>query len=469
MDIMSDIPPGEKDLDDAISFKDKIKALDNKLIIQPSPDKRKSQLTVDQPGSRLSQHSPDTANKRKSQNDVNMVNSITGLPKQPKIVVSEEEDVKTKDRDTSRSAGDNVSKSDTQDDISDKIFDNLSMHSSTSQPFNPDVVIADSDDEDEFAEIQRGTVILKSFQRAKPPRNRSPATRTSKGKIRKPRPNAARKQGDKQDDREPTSTPSSASVPFSMATSDSKTNSLEKSETKVQNNTSKNNSLEKLNERKKSIENNVESPMTKSSNFSDFDSIMSQSITSIGSDIVTPMKRETGKNGKYAKRKDSPKRERKESPVRVMKSKEREITEKEKRNESPNRFKKSKDSPVEKRKNKRKDDDRLQNRLSTDISEDKAVTNSNAENRLSGIPANASNNIFYLIDPTVKDKCKSVGDVTGDKRKSGDYSRHAQKAAKHKTDDNQSKQNDDSLSAVKRERTLSDPNRKSAELKTNTR
>ena len=33
--------------------------------------------------------------------------------------------------------------------------------SSISQPHNPDVVIA-SDDEDEFANIQRGTVVLKS-------------------------------------------------------------------------------------------------------------------------------------------------------------------------------------------------------------------------------------------------------------------------------------------------------------------
>ena len=217
-----------------------------------------------------------------------------------------------------------------------------------------------------------------------------------------------------------------------MATSDSKTNSLDKSENKVQNNTSKNNSLEKANERKKSLENNFESPMSKSSNFSDFDSVMSQSITSIGSDIVTPMKREPGKNGKFAKtKKDSPKRDRKESPARVVKSKEREITEKDKRNESPSRFKKNKDSPVEKRKNRKKDEDKQKNRLSTDIGEDKTVTNSSSEKRLSGITAsagnNASNNIFYLIDPTVKDKCKSVGDVTRDKRTSGDYSRHAQK------------------------------------------
>lgn len=31
-----------------------------------------------------------------------------------------------------------------------------------SQPYNPDVVVADTDDEEDFAEIQRGTTILKS-------------------------------------------------------------------------------------------------------------------------------------------------------------------------------------------------------------------------------------------------------------------------------------------------------------------
>jgi len=36
------------------------------------------------------------------------------------------------------------------------------IFSSISQPYNPDVVIADTDDEEEFAEIQRGTQILKS-------------------------------------------------------------------------------------------------------------------------------------------------------------------------------------------------------------------------------------------------------------------------------------------------------------------
>lgn len=77
--ICSDIPPGEKDLDDAISFKEKIKALDNKLIIQPSPDKRKSQLSPDQPNNRFSQHSMDVVFKRRSQNEVNMADSIIGL------------------------------------------------------------------------------------------------------------------------------------------------------------------------------------------------------------------------------------------------------------------------------------------------------------------------------------------------------------------------------------------------------
>lgn len=228
-------------------------------------------------------------------------------------------------------------------------------------------------------------------------------------------------------DRELVSTQSTVSVTIPEVTSDNKTSSLDKAENKVKNGASKNSSLEKSKERKRSEENNVESPMTKSSDVSDFDSVMSKSITSIGSDIVTPIKRETGKNGKYTKIKDSPKRERKESPARVIKSKERDITEKDKRNESPSRYKKNGDSPVEKRRGRRKDNDRHKNRLSSDISEDKPMTNASVENRLSGIPANASNNIFYLIDPTVKNKCKSVGDVTGDKRTSGDYSKHAQK------------------------------------------
>lgn len=232
---------------------------------------------------------------------------------------------------------------------------------------------------------------------------------------------------EKPSDREPVSTPSTASVPIPEGTSDNKTSGLDKAENKVKNGASKNSSLEKSKERKRSEENNVESPMTKSSEVSDFDSVMSKSITSIGSDIVTPIKREAGKNGKYTKIKDSPKRERKDSPARIIKSKERDITEKDKRNESPSRYKKNGDSPVEKRRGRRKDNDRHQNRLSSDISEDKPVTNASVENRLSGIPANASNNIFYLIDPTVKNKCKSVGDVTRDKRTSGDYSKHAQK------------------------------------------
>lgn len=42
------------------------------------------------------------------------------------------------------------------------LLSELNHFSSTSQPFNPDVVIADTDDEDEFAEIQRGHVVLKS-------------------------------------------------------------------------------------------------------------------------------------------------------------------------------------------------------------------------------------------------------------------------------------------------------------------
>lgn len=46
--------------------------------------------------------------------------------------------------------------------IINTLLSSLNHFSSTSQPFNPDVVIADTDDEDEFAEIQRGTAVLKS-------------------------------------------------------------------------------------------------------------------------------------------------------------------------------------------------------------------------------------------------------------------------------------------------------------------
>jgi hypothetical protein len=66
----SDIPAGEKDLDE-VSFgdiKEKIKALEgSKLIIQPSPDKRLSQLAVDQQTNRLSQFTPEKQANRKSQ------------------------------------------------------------------------------------------------------------------------------------------------------------------------------------------------------------------------------------------------------------------------------------------------------------------------------------------------------------------------------------------------------------------
>lgn len=460
----SDIPPGDKDLDE-ISFKDKIKAFEGSGFLVTSPDKRKSQLGTDQtsnrlslvtpekPSSRLSQHSPDQpSNQRHSYTENNFENSATvqiRMTKQPKILVSEEE---AEAPGVSKSSGDIVSKSDTQDDISDKILDNVSMNSSTSMPHNPDVVIADTDDEDEFAEIQRGTTILKSFQRAKPPRNRSPATRTSKGKIRKPRPNAApRKTLEKQEvamETETASTPSGSSITATPGSSD-----LEKSEPLAGKIKQKSNSLDKSTEKSNGESVQTANAMSKSMDISDFDSVMSKSVTSIGSDIVTPMKRE--RNGKYAKNKDSPKRERKESPARFAKTNEKDISEKEKRTESPSRFKKN--SPVNKRKNRRRDNDQQQNRLSTDISEVKPAENQNVANRLSGLPANASNNIFFLIDPTVKNKFKSVGDIADDKRKSGDYGAKAKK--KEETDGAKQK-----VAAGKRERTYSDPNRKSAEI-----
>ncbi|WAQ95730.1 hypothetical protein MAR_028420 [Mya arenaria] len=178
----SDLPKGEKDLDDegAMSVKDKVKALNNKLLIQPSPDKHRSQLSIEQQlkrrsqltpneadcrsqlnpneaGNRLSQHSPDDSAKRRSYNEAISPEQVPLLPpvsKQPKITVSEDEVVMDQSKST---AGDNISKSDTQDDISDKIFDNISMHSSVSQPYNPDVVIADTDEEEDFESCNNTT------------------------------------------------------------------------------------------------------------------------------------------------------------------------------------------------------------------------------------------------------------------------------------------------------------------------
>ena len=46
--------------------------------------------------------------------------------------------------------------------------------------------------------------------------------------------------------------------------------------------------------------------------------------------------------------------------------------------------------------------------------------NENNVKRLSGLPPNV-NNIFYLIDPTVKDKCRSTGDVNASNNHSKGY------------------------------------------------
>jgi len=134
------------------------------------------------------------------------------------------------------------------------------------------------------------------------------------------------------------------------------------------------------------------SVMSKSSDFSDFDSVMSQSVTSIGSDIVTPMKR----NGVKAKiNKNSPKRDRKaESPSRT-------VMEKEIRSDSPSRFRKNKDSPE---------------RGASASGSGGGGGGGGGGNRLSGVnTAAASNNFFYLIDPTVN-KGKSNGDAKDEKK-----------------------------------------------------
>lgn len=242
--------------------------------------------------------------------------------------------------------------------------------------------------------------------------------------------------------RTPGSTPSSASHPVSTAT-ESKTNSVERSDAKPVKKDSfdrsdaksaKKDSFDKgvrnmdktgTGSKSNSLDKREDNAMSKSSEFSDFDSIMSQSVTSIGSDIVTPMKR----NGKYAKNKESPLRERRESPARALKGKDKEVLEKDSRTESPSRYKKnSKESPVDKRRNRRQEtEQRGTNRLSSDISERKEESNSSA-NRLSRVGGMANNNIFYLIDPTVtvKNKCKSVGDVAAANRKSADFSKDAQ-------------------------------------------
>ena len=232
--------------------------------------------------------------------------------------------------------------------------------------------------------------------------------------------------------RTPGSTPSSASHPVSTAT-DSKTNSVDKIEPKPVKKDSIDKGVSNFNvdrtgggSKTSSLDKKEENVMIKSSDFSEFDSMMTQSVTSIASDIVIPMKR----NGKYTKnKKDSPLHDRKESPARQLKNKEREVTEsKEYRNDSPSRYRKnSKESPVSKRKHRKQEvEPRGAKRLSTDMSENKEPSAASA-NRLSGVGGNANNNIFYLIDPTVKNKCKSVGDVAAANRKSADFSKDAQK------------------------------------------
>ncbi|KAL4240198.1 hypothetical protein ACF0H5_000992 [Mactra antiquata] len=393
------------DLDDRVSVKEKAKALDNMLILQPSPSNRspsnrrsKSLATPDSPKSkRLSQRSPDRHEDRRSKNlDLNI------------------------DSEMSRSIVDSIT--DTPDDITD----NLSMYSSTiSQGNNPDVVIADSDEDDQFAEIQRGTKILKSFQRAKPPRNRSPATRTPKGKIRKHRqtqPDESKIESSKDQE------PASQSANIQLGTSTSKSNSLDYSEPDQDRSvTSKTNSLDKSIGSIDVLDATSESPLLKSSDISDFDSDMATSVTSISSDIVTPTKRK----GKCAKNKD-----RKIITADVVMNKTRDITDE--RSELSKRYEPKVESPLAKRKNGGKKSNGLevtQKRSSKVMNEDNEQNGSNTK-RLSGVPPTASNNIFYLIDPTVKDKCKSVGDVT----KSEDKKTEESEAKKKKVESPEGKE-----------------------------
>ena len=123
------------------------------------------------------------------------------------------------------------------------------------------------------------------------------------------------------------------------------------------------------------------------------------------------------------------------------KSKGGSSTEMDKNKDLPNgaRFKKNMDSPRAKPKYRKKDPESSaesdskkrislaeleskQKELSSAIDdkskvEEKQTKTAEQENsvkRLSGLPPNMNNNIFYLIDPTVtvKDKSRSVGDVT---------------------------------------------------------
>lgn len=97
--IFSEMLTADVDLDDGTSVKEKAKALDSKLILQPSPCNRKSRLSPDSPGKRLSQRSPDRADDRKSKSlDINL------------------------DSEMSKSIADSIT--DTPDDITD----NLSMY-----------------------------------------------------------------------------------------------------------------------------------------------------------------------------------------------------------------------------------------------------------------------------------------------------------------------------------------------------
>lgn len=404
------------------SIKDKIKAFENeKKPIIPQP-------TDVTPQGRIRNSEAFTALAGKQ--------LFIGMSRPPPVTVREEPDEnKSKDDstgDTLASVTDEMSKSDTHEEIPEITLDNTSTHSSTSQPHNPDVVIA-SDDEDEFADIQRGTKVLKSFQRAKPPRNRSPATRSNR-KLRQKSPgNLGRSERD---------SPDNAFLSPLMSQSLYVESPSEK--------------LDRAKDKSGSVPDNLDKlePVN-----------ISKSIANSNGEILNQSKPKGGSSADMDKNRDLP---------------------------NGARFKKNKDSPLAKPKYRKKDressaesDSRKRISLSElgtkqkglssaiddkDKSEEKqtkTAENENSVKRLSGLPPNV-NNIFYLIDPTVKDKCKSVGDVTASnnhsKGKSKDAPYKKDKASKHKPSKDNSAKEEDDVSPKKRERTRSDPARQSKEM-----
>ena len=130
--------------------------------------------------------------------------------------------------------------------------------------------------------------------------------------------------------------------------------------------------------------------------------IQKQSKSNGGSSSEVDKSRDFPNGARYKKNKDSPltkpkyRKKDKESPIANDSRKRISLSELENK-------KKGLPSAIESDKNKSEDKSKTEEKV-TEVTE-------NSVKRLSGLPANV-NNIFYLIDPTVKDKCKSAGDVT---------------------------------------------------------